>query len=284
MVEIAIAIGVIAFALVAIIGILPLGLNVQKDNREDTIVAQDGQYFMDLLRYGRQGTNSNPASLQGSALDFLTNYVETIEIKTYSGSNVFFPTLVSDVTYATLNAPEVGIPGNAHILTNGHVIVGMLSIPKYQPAKDGSSLMWSNDVVATVRAMSGSAMEQYGGNQAVAFKYQMDVTLMPYSTTPWMIDTYTNFPVGNSDLASQTNLTQVQNQLHYLQNGLIDSRLKFSWPVLPNGSPGPNRRYFSTLVSGRFQDISFPDLQLYVINPGAYNISNSTIGINAKFF
>ncbi|MDB6059445.1 MAG: hypothetical protein JWO95_3289, partial [Verrucomicrobiales bacterium] len=68
MIEIAIALGVIGFALVAIIGILPLGLNVQKDNREDTIASQDGQYFMDLLRYGRQGTKE----IDGQALDFLT--------------------------------------------------------------------------------------------------------------------------------------------------------------------------------------------------------------------
>src|SRR6266516_2625531 len=41
MVEIAIAVAVIAFALVAIIGILPAGLQVQKENREDTLMAQD---------------------------------------------------------------------------------------------------------------------------------------------------------------------------------------------------------------------------------------------------
>ena len=52
MVEIAIAIGVIGFALVAIIGILPAGMNVQKDNREDTTIGQDAPYFMDAIRNG----------------------------------------------------------------------------------------------------------------------------------------------------------------------------------------------------------------------------------------
>src|SRR6476660_3300331 len=50
MVEIAIAVAVIAFALVAIIGILPAGLQVQKENREDTLMAQDGTYFMEAIR------------------------------------------------------------------------------------------------------------------------------------------------------------------------------------------------------------------------------------------
>ena len=40
MVEIAICLAVIAFALVAIIGILPAGLQVQKENREDTLTAK----------------------------------------------------------------------------------------------------------------------------------------------------------------------------------------------------------------------------------------------------
>jgi len=41
MIEIAICLGVIGFALVAIIGILPTGMSVQKDNRQETIINQD---------------------------------------------------------------------------------------------------------------------------------------------------------------------------------------------------------------------------------------------------
>src|SRR5436190_18277631 len=37
MIEIALCIAIIGFALVAIIGILPAGMQVQKDNREDTV-------------------------------------------------------------------------------------------------------------------------------------------------------------------------------------------------------------------------------------------------------
>src|SRR5437764_7218016 len=77
MVEIAIAVAVIAFALVAIIGILPAGLQVQKENREDTLMAQDGTYFMEAIRNGSVG------------LDELTNYVEQINV---GGTNRPFST------------------------------------------------------------------------------------------------------------------------------------------------------------------------------------------------
>src|SRR5437660_3308427 len=68
MVEIAISLAVIGFALVAIIGILPTGMNVQKENREDTTIAQDAMVFMDAIRNGVQGD------------DDLVNYVQSINI------------------------------------------------------------------------------------------------------------------------------------------------------------------------------------------------------------
>src|SRR6266567_858600 len=63
MIEIAISLAIIGFALVAIIGILPTGLNAQRDNRQETIVNQDATVLMDAVRNGEHG------------LDDLTNYV-----------------------------------------------------------------------------------------------------------------------------------------------------------------------------------------------------------------
>src|ERR1700733_15112099 len=74
MVEIAIAIGVIGFALVAVIGILPAGMNVQKDNREETTISQDAPFFIDAIRNGTTNLvyyNNIPPN---TSLDFLTNY------------------------------------------------------------------------------------------------------------------------------------------------------------------------------------------------------------------
>src|SRR3954465_1424130 len=60
MIEIAIAVAIIAFALVAIIGVLPAGLQVQKENREDTLLAQEGTYFMEAIRSGAVGLDELP--------------------------------------------------------------------------------------------------------------------------------------------------------------------------------------------------------------------------------
>src|SRR5881409_1035994 len=54
LVEIAICLGIIGFALVAIIGILPAGLQVQRDNKEDTIVNQEGTYLLESIRNGAE--------------------------------------------------------------------------------------------------------------------------------------------------------------------------------------------------------------------------------------
>src|SRR6266478_10154625 len=66
MIEIAISLAVIGFALVAIIGILPTGMNVQKDNREETIIGHDASILMNVIRNGEHG------------VDDLTNYVLAI--------------------------------------------------------------------------------------------------------------------------------------------------------------------------------------------------------------
>lgn len=84
MIEIAICLGIIGFALVAIIGVLPTGLKVQRDNREETIVNQDAQVLIEAIRSG--ATNSG--------LDFLALYFDKIadSATTYlpgSGMNQF---------------------------------------------------------------------------------------------------------------------------------------------------------------------------------------------------
>src|SRR5439155_14470507 len=55
MIEIAICLAVIGFALTAIIGVLPLGMNVQRENREETVVNQDASVFLNAIRNGELG-------------------------------------------------------------------------------------------------------------------------------------------------------------------------------------------------------------------------------------
>ncbi len=62
MAEIAIALGVIAFALIAIIGILPTGLQTQRDNREETIVNQDARLLIEAIKSGGRDVTSDLGS------------------------------------------------------------------------------------------------------------------------------------------------------------------------------------------------------------------------------
>src|SRR5271169_5569951 len=66
MIEIAISLAIIGIALVGIIGVLPLGMNVQRDNREETIINQDATVLLEAIRSGARGLND------------LTNYVYAI--------------------------------------------------------------------------------------------------------------------------------------------------------------------------------------------------------------
>ena len=86
LIEIAICLGVIAFALVAIIGILPAGLQVQRDNREDTIMNQEGTYLLEAIKSGAEGLDD---LLRRVDLIVISNVTETSEVKRYDrGDNL----------------------------------------------------------------------------------------------------------------------------------------------------------------------------------------------------
>jgi len=236
MVEIAISIGVIGFALVAIIGILPAGMNVQKDNREDTLISQDAPFFLDAIRNGVPGTNT---LFSAHGLDFLTSYVQSIRF---------------------VNRNNQGLPISTNTYSNfvaGWEIIGLLSTPQNNY---NSPYFTSNyfDVTATVRALSGPATEQNGLNSIMAFTYRMDVMVTPfnsfaYSTTNWSeyaqqqgADPNQVLILSNRWVEATPGLTNGSGALVY---NLFDVRLRFSWPVLQNGSVGPGRQTYRTLVS-----------------------------------
>ena len=231
MIEIAFSLAIIGFALVAIIGVLPIGMNVQKDNREETIINQDATVLMNAIRSGAQ-------------VDDLVNYVYAI---------------TNDVTLYGIGRPTpfqywytlTSSSGNPQFpLTSGLRIVGLLSTPKYVPWRDqkGNSGYFSNHVVAYVRSMSGPAYEKFPQNnssvQDLAFSYRMTSEVIPYG---W----------GNQ---ADPNL----------QANLHDLRLTFRWPLRSRGQLGPGAQAFRTLVSGQLlqtNDLSSP---LYFFEPSTY--------------
>jgi type II secretory pathway pseudopilin PulG len=97
MVEIAIALGIIGFALVAIIGILPAGLQVQRDNREDTIINQEGTYFMEAIRNGAQDMSHLEGLIEFVEVREITNKVTVATVSTNADSLVSYLSRPSDL-------------------------------------------------------------------------------------------------------------------------------------------------------------------------------------------
>jgi type II secretory pathway pseudopilin PulG len=98
MVEIALCLAIVGFALVAIIGVLPMGIQVQSDNRQDSIINHDGAYFLDAIR-------------NGAPPDDLRLYVENISM-------------------GFSNNPGPGTWGHiTNVFRDNHHIIGLLSNP-----------------------------------------------------------------------------------------------------------------------------------------------------------
>ncbi len=234
MVEIALSIAIVAFAMVAIIGVLPTGFQVQRDNREETIVNQDGTYLLEAIRSG------------GLGLDDLTNFVERITISNhldrYIGSR--FP-----------------VTGNEIPLVNGHFIIGMLSVPGVQvvgESRSGIPLLVTNEVTAMMRSISGSAAQRFQNQQfrENSFTYLVTSTIMPY------VPFSTNVLARNRNFATTNRFEAARN----VMSNLYDVRLHFRWPVNEFGQGndigyrvGRKEKVFRTLVSGRLmQTNGFP--------------------------
>lgn len=147
MIEIALSIAIVAFAMVAIMGVLPTGMTVQKDNREDTIVSQDGQFFIDAIRNGV--TN----------LSDISNNLVWIELKRNG----------------------VSVPGGPlfYQVSNNfssRQIIGYMSTPKYEP---GTTNILS--LRARFLANSGSQALKGTNKSDLAFSYLLTSEVVPFA-------------------------------------------------------------------------------------------------------
>ncbi len=240
MIEIAIALAVIAFALVAIIGVLPQGMNVQKDNREDTIINQDGPYWIEAIRNGAKG------------LDHLTNFVQRVGIVTID--------LSTNASSLQTNYTFYDLPVNQ----TGSNIVGLLSIPRGSYYNIGGTTQLVVRVEAQVRALTGSAVEQGLVNTNFAFAYLLTSEIVPFQN--FQVDS-TNFTAYTTNTFNWITRSNRWVEAHYLPQNNFDARLNFRWPLLPNGNPGPNRQLFRTMITG---ELAPAPSQLRYFQPQTY--------------
>ena len=213
MIEIALCLAIMGFALVAIIGVLPLGMNTQRDNREATVINQDATVLLEAVRNAARGA------------DYLTN-------------NVYAITNFRAAYTAGVPAPSTIGWSAADFLTNGANIVGILSTPEFTVNNVPVAFLptdgYSNHIVAYVRSLSGLASE----------KPPQDNSIMVGNTFTYRIycvNAAAAFDINNP-LAGFSK--QLNGCLHEL-------RMTFLWPQLPNGNVGARRQTFRTSVAGR---------------------------------
>jgi hypothetical protein len=209
MVEIAIAIGVIGFALVAIIGILPAGLNVQRDNRSETIINQDATFWLEAIKSGAVG------------VDELTSYVTKVVIEDFnsvSGQYEENPTKVY-----TLNGG----------FTTGSEIIGLITSAADFP---------DSRAVVHCTAFSGSAAEKEldPTKREIAFSYIMRVLIDQRRAPDNDIDD-TALPFESV----AGNAMAVEEHFGYPRGtSLSEIRLTFLYPYVSDSKPPPRSQTF----------------------------------------
>jgi prepilin-type N-terminal cleavage/methylation domain-containing protein len=238
LVEIAICLGIIGVALVAIIGILPRGLRSQKDSRQETIVGQDASVIFEAIRNGVRGA------------DDLTNYIYNISniVTTFGTNGQFVRRDVYGYAYtgSTINGGPAGA-GNFPI-TNGQRIIGLLSIPELQntsgnPTNNLFNGGFSNHVTALVRALSGVASERPPQDNQILREDSFAYRLFCVNAAEPVVDT------NIFHLAANDPARVYSEKLWHNQREL---RLSFLWPLLPNGAVGNNgRQTFRASIAGQ---------------------------------
>ena len=248
MVEIAISLAIIGIALVAIIGVLPLGMRAQRSNREGTIINQDATVFIEAIRSGAHG------------FDDLTNYVYAITNSwgRYNNSGVQTGSGVNGYTFANVSIAPGYYYTTGFPISNGTNIVGLMSTPEFtdaagNPTNNPFSGGYSNHVVAYVRSLSGMAFE----------KPPQDNQLLRESAFSYRI------VCANVPLVADTNqLNSLYSQ--QLAANLHDLRLTFLWPQLPNGGLGLGHQTYRTLIAGQMTQTNYFGQRLYFFQPQTF--------------
>lgn len=235
MVEIAICLAIVAFAMIVIMGVLPAGMLVQKSNREDTVINLEGQYFIEAIRGGSKGT---PELLSAVDWVMITN---SLNLPTNS--------LQKQLRYVQSDFDA----------NNISALIGLLSTPKYQLDPNGRVI--TNTVLAKFRSFNGSAVERDASLRDFSFSYLMSVEIVPFPMMPTNFLGNTNFLAPGlkpAEVQTRSNAWQTTTFQQNRANNFYDLRLTLRWPVRPNGTAGNNQQVFRTLVSGQLWTYPIP--------------------------
>jgi type II secretory pathway pseudopilin PulG len=277
MIEIALCLAIIGFALISILLVLPSGMNTQRDTRQETIIGQDASMLLEAIRSGARG------------MDDLTNYVYEI-VNSWTeyrpdGSINRIGVNTNSYVWASVNIPPTSLGSDIlpmH-LTNGLRIIGLLSTPEYTDAA-GEPIPClnfggvSNHVVAYVRSFSGLAAEKPPQNNQImqedTFRYRLLCVNAPISADTnifylaplWQNQSYPNgtqvfyrwiywqasATTGPGDIPGQSRLwVKVPVYALEMLHAQHELRLLFLWPQLPSGNVGGFRQTFRASIAGQ---------------------------------
>jgi len=132
LVEVAISIAVVAFALVAIMGVLPTGMQVQKENSEETIINQEARLLIEAIRSGATNVHSLAGNLEWIQVYQVTNGVSGAD---QAFTPRWFPadgTTINNSWFG-LQPPNLGYAPTApqYSHSGARDIIGHLSAPSY---------------------------------------------------------------------------------------------------------------------------------------------------------
>jgi len=225
MVEVALCLAIVAFAMIAIMGVLPAGMQVQKENREDTLITFDGNSMMTAIRSGSM------------AISNLTDRIEWIEITNSVGFRARFS-----------NAPP-------SLYLPPHQIVGLLSTPKYSFDARRNRVI-TNTVYAKVHPQGGSMADKIPlyaeavapiSSRAKAIRemgmsYRLVSEVVPFGLGPGEFGGTNG--LSAMDMALRTNRMY---QAWQMTNNTFSIALHLQWPMRPGDRPGNNAQSFRAL-------------------------------------
>lgn len=222
MMEVALCLAIIGFAVVSLLAVLPVGMDNQQATRQATVISEDATMFLEAIRGGARG------------MDDLTNYLVGIT-NYYQG-------------YYASGQPAGGVQRTGYTfnsgLTNGLRIVGVMSTPEFTAgivnnvgalggmplANTVGQAFTSNHVYAYFRSFSGMAAE----------KPPQDNPILRGASFTYRI------LCVNAPVAAVTNVSQWVDPSavfdQQLAGNLRELRLLFSWPLTPNFTLGFNHK------------------------------------------
>lgn len=271
MVEIALCLAIVGFALVVIMGVLPLGGLSQKKNRENTLSLIDGNYLLEAITQGARG------------YDDLGLYVDEILLYSDSDPNgepkAVIQNNVSGGTYwgtreivGLLSAPRF-------LLTSSNVWV-----PNYLNNRGvlGNNFYTNMTCRLKMRSMNGTASDKSNSDTSRDFgmAYLVEVDVLPLQTNSLNVKQLTD---------KDPSLAEKMKVERSLSQNVYQVSVTLSWPLKKaekgGYKAGNNSQLFRTLVSGSMTHsavqadlpgLGTRDLVFWYFNGNEFSVTNNT--------